>query len=96
MIRPISVSALPNYRIRVAFSDGAGGTVDLSHLAGQGVFKAWKDERFFAGVHLGPGRQIRWSEEIELCPDAVYLWLTGRIPEQLFPQLKREPSHARG
>lgn len=96
MIRPISVSALPNYRIRVAFSDGTGGTVDLSHLAGQGVFKAWKDERFFAGVHLGPGRQIRWSEEIELCPDAVYLWLTGKTPEQLFPQLKREPSHARG
>jgi hypothetical protein len=96
MIRPISVSALANYRIRVAFSDGTDGTVDLSELAGQGVFKAWKDERFFARVHLGPGTQIRWSEEIELCSDAVYLRLTGKTPEQLFPQLKREPSHARG
>ena len=96
MIRPISVSALPNYRIRVAFSDGTNGIVDLSDLAGQGVFKAWMDVGFFEGVHLGPGRQIRWSEEIELCPDAVYLRLTGKTPEQLFPQLKREPSHARG
>jgi hypothetical protein len=83
MIRPISVSALPNYRIRVAFSDGTDGTdgtVDLSDLAGQDVFKAWKDEKFFAGVHLGPGRQIRWSEEIELCPDAIYLRLMGKTP----------------
>ncbi len=96
MIRPISVSALPNYRIRVVLSDGAEGSVDLSDLVGHGVFKAWKDERFFAGVHLGPGRQIRWSEEIELCSDAVYLRLTGKTPEELFPQLKRESSHARG
>jgi hypothetical protein len=40
MIRPISVSALPGYRIKVVFSDGAQGAVDLSDLAGRGVFKA--------------------------------------------------------
>ena len=96
LARPVSVSALPNYRIKVAFSDGTDGTVDLSDLVGQGVFKAWVDKRFFASVHLGPGRQIRWSEEIELCGDAVYLRLTGKTPEQRFPQLKREHSHARG
>ena len=32
MIRPVSVSALPDYRIKVAFSDGARGTVDLFDL----------------------------------------------------------------
>ena len=95
MIRPISVKALPNYRIRVAFSDGAEGVVDLSDLAGQGVFEAWNDKAFFAGVHLGPGRQIQWSEEIELCPDAIYLRLTGKAPEDLFPHLNPEPTHAR-
>ena len=94
MIKPISVKALPDYRIRVAFSDGAEGVVDLSDLAGQGVFKAWNNRAFFAGVHIGPGRQIRWSEEIELCPDAVYLRLTGKTPEDFFPQLDREPTHA--
>ena len=96
MIRPVSVSALPNYRIKVAFSDGAEGAVDLSDLVGHGVFNAWKDERFFEGVHVGPGRQIQWSEEIELCPDAVYMRLTGKTPEELFPQLKQENSRARG
>ncbi|HMD99555.1 MAG TPA: DUF2442 domain-containing protein [Terriglobia bacterium] len=94
MIRPISVSALPDYQIKIAFSDGKEGTVDLSDLVGHGVFEAWKDESFFAAVHLGPGRQIRWSEEIELCPDAIYLRLTGEAPEQLFPQLAHEHSHA--
>ena len=96
MVKPISVSALPNYRIKVTFSDGAEGSVDLSDLVGQGVFEAWKDEKFFGEVHIGPGRQIRWNDEIELCPDAVYLRLTGKSPEDLFPNLRREPSHARG
>jgi len=94
MVKPISVSALPNVRIKVVFSDGAEGSVDLSELAGQGVFKAWEDEKFFAQVHVGPARQIRWNDEIELCPDAIYLKLTGKTPEDLFPNLRREPSHA--
>jgi hypothetical protein len=70
------------------------GCVDLSELAGQGVFKAWEDEKFFRQVHVGPARQIRWNDEIELCPDAIYLKLTGKTPEDLFPNLRREPSHA--
>lgn len=94
MIKPISVRALPNYRIHIAFSDGVAGEVDLSDLAGQGVFEAWKDPGFFEGVHLGTGRQIRWSEEIELCPDAVYMRLTGKTPEELFPRLKHENADA--
>lgn len=94
MIRPISLSVLPNYRLEVAFSDGTQGIVDLSDLVGQGVFEAWKDKGVFARAHIGPGRQIRWSEEIELCPDAIYLRLTGKTPEEIFPQLAREPGHA--
>ena len=94
MVKPISVSALPNLRIKVVFSDGTQGCVDLSELAGQGVFKAWEDEKFFRQVHVGPARQIRWNDEIELCPDAIYLKLTGKTPEDLFPNLRREPSHA--
>jgi Protein of unknown function (DUF2442) len=94
MVKPTSVSALPNYRIKVVFSDGTEGSVDLSDLVGHGVFEAWKDEKFFARVHVEEGRQIRWSDEIELCPDAIYLKLTGKTPEDLFPSLRREPSHA--
>jgi hypothetical protein len=80
MVKPISASALPNLRIKVAFSDGTESSVDLSELGGQGVFKAWEDEKFFAQVHVGPTRQIRWNDDIELCPDAIYLKLTGKNP----------------
>lgn len=95
MIRPTSVKALPNYHIQIRFSDGSEGAVDLSDLVGQGVFEAWKNPVFFKSVHLGTGRQIQWSEEIELDPDAVYMKLTGKTPEELFPRLKPEDSHAR-
>jgi len=94
MVKPISVRALPNFRIEVKFSDGMQGVVDLSDLAGKGVFCAWDDENCFSQVRIGPNRQIRWSDEIELCPDAVYLRLTGRSPEELFPTLRCEPTHA--
>ncbi|HST22906.1 MAG TPA: DUF2442 domain-containing protein [Blastocatellia bacterium] len=94
MIKPVAVKALPNYRVYVKFSDGVEGEVDLSELVGQGVFEAWKDERAFEKVHIGSGRQIQWNDEIELCPDALYLRLTGKTPEELFPELQREITHA--
>ncbi len=94
MIKPISVTALPQYRIHIAFSDGVEGEVDLSDLVGQGIFEAWKDQGFFEGVHIGSGRQIQWSDEIELCPDAVYMRLTSKTPEELFPRLKHGNPHA--
>jgi len=94
MTRPILVKALPDYRIYIKFSDGAEGEVDLSDLAGQGVFEAWKDPRAFEAVRIGPGRQVQWGNEIELCPDALYLRLTGKTPEEVFPELQREITHA--
>ena len=70
--------------------------MDLSDLVGQGVFEAWKDPGFFEKVHLGSGRQIQWRDEIELCPDALYMKLTGKTTEELFPELKPENTRARG
>src|SRR6266404_212239 len=94
MIRPVSVQALPNYRIHIRYSDGAEGEVDLSEFAGKGVFAAWNDPDFFRRVEIGPYRQIRWSDDVELCPDAVYLKLTGKTPEEYFAAAPREAAHA--
>ncbi|MCX7839868.1 MAG: DUF2442 domain-containing protein, partial [Anaerolineae bacterium] len=38
---PIEVKPLENYRIWLKYSDGREGIVDLSHLAGKGVFALW-------------------------------------------------------
>ncbi|HMG75719.1 MAG TPA: DUF2442 domain-containing protein [Pyrinomonadaceae bacterium] len=92
MIKPTRVQALPEYRIYLEFSDGAKGEVDLSDLASNGVFQAWNDDDFFEKVHLGDHHEIKWKDEIELCADSLYLKLTGKSPEELFPKLRREAS----
>lgn len=94
MVRPVLVRPLPNYRIYLEFSDGAEGEVDLSDLAGKGVFEVWNDYSFFEKVHLGFERQIKWDDYIELSADSLYLKLTGKTPEELFPRLRREQPHA--
>lgn len=90
----MSVSPLPNYRVYLEFSDGANGEVDLSDLAGKGVFQVWNDYSFFEKVQIGPERQIKWDDYIELSADSLYLKLTGKTPEELFPKLRREQPHA--
>lgn len=88
MPRPIQVKPLENYRLWVKFSDGVEGVVDLSYLVGQGVFALWQDYRAFQQVHIGPSGELVWSEDIDICPDAVYLKITGQKPEDLFPKLR--------
>lgn len=94
MLKPVEVRALSGYRLWIRYSDGVSGIVDLSYLAGQGVFAAWSDDQFFASVQIGPGRRIAWNDEIDLCADALYLKITGQRPEDLFPALQREAVHA--
>ncbi|MDX6383730.1 MAG: hypothetical protein QOK48_1303 [Blastocatellia bacterium] len=92
-IKPTRVEARPEYHLYLEFSDGTKGEVDLSDLAGKGVFQVWDDYHFFERVHLGNHREIKWTDEIELCADSLYLKLTGKSPEELFPKL-REKTYA--
>ena len=78
MIRPTAVEPRGEYRIRLRYSDGTEGEVDLSRLAGRGVFVAWNEPGCFEKVHVAPHGAIAWDDEIELCPDALYLQLTGK------------------
>jgi hypothetical protein len=87
MFRPVEVNALPGYRLYVRYADGVAGEVDLSNLVGQGVFVAWNDPTVFEQVSIGPSGEIRWSDQIDLCPDAIYLQITGKTPEEVFPSL---------
>ena len=91
MFRPVQVRALPNYKLWVRYSDGVEGEVDLGHLVGKGVFALWDDYSAFEQVYIGSDGQIAWSGMIDICPDAVYMMITGKTPEQLFPNLQTEP-----
>ena len=85
MARLAEVEPRDGYHIWIRYTDGAAGVVDLSHLAGRGVFKAWKKWAFFRSVHLTENGAVAWDEDIELCPDALYLRLTGKSVEEVMP-----------
>lgn len=86
--KPVEVRPLEGYRLWIKYSDGVEGVVDLRYLVGKGVFALWNDYREFQKVHIGPGGEVAWGEEIDLCPDALYLRITGKKPEELFPKLR--------
>ena len=94
MAQPIEVKALPNFRIWLRYDDGVEGIVDLSNLAGRGVFRAWNDLAFFNSVRLAAHGAIEWGSEIDICPDSMYMRLTGKSPEELFPSLRSVPADA--
>lgn len=94
MKRVTHVEPLPDYRLKLRFDDGVEGVVDLSSLVGQGVFTAWQDVEHFRRVRIGELGELVWDGEIDLCPDALYLEVTGMTVEQLFPHWKQERVHA--
>ena len=86
--RPVEVKPLENFRIWLRYDDGTEGEVDLSDVAGRGVFEAWNDRAFFEAVQLGSHGAIEWGTDIDICPDAMYLRLRGKSPEEVFPALR--------
>ena len=82
-VQPIEVIPRGEYRIWIRYSDGVSGEVDLSHLAGRGVFKAWNERAVFESVQIASGGAIAWGDDIDLCPDAIYMQLTGKCVEEL-------------
>ena len=89
MPKPVQVEPRPDCRLWLRYDDGTQGEIDLSDLAGRGVFAAWRDTAFFESVRLGEYGEIEWGDDIDLCPDALYMRLTGKTPAELFPILKR-------
>lgn len=94
MFKPVKVKALGEYKIWLEYADGVKGEVDLSHLAGKGIFSLWNDYTIFENVSIGESGEIAWNDEVDLCPDALYMKITGKAPEELFPNLKIENVYA--
>ena len=96
MLTPKILEARPleNFKIWLRFSDQSVGNVDLSHLAGTDGFASWNNYKNFTGVVIENGRRLVWPDEIDIDADSLYLKLTGKSPEELFPALKEEYIHA--
>ena len=76
----MAVEARPGHRIWLRYSDGVDGEVDLSHLAGRGVFEGWDDRAFFESVRLDGHGGVVWGRELDVCGEALYIRLTGTEP----------------
>ena len=94
MKKVAQVQVLQEYRLELTFDDGVAGTVDLSDLVGKGVFSLWNDPAAFAAVRIGSLGELTWGDQIDLCPDSLYLKVTGQSVDQLFPGIRGEHSHA--
>jgi len=94
MYRITNVQVLEGYNIRLKYADGTEGTVNLSRLVGRGVFSLWNNYDEFKNVSIGSSGELLWGSEVDLCPDSLYLEITGKKPEEVFPNLKRESIHA--
>jgi len=94
MRRIIKVKALSGYRLELEFDDGVSGTVDVSEAVGKGVFALWRDPLAFERVRIGSSGELDWDDQVDLCPDALYLKVTGKKPEDMFPSLRDQPTHA--
>ncbi len=84
------VKVLPGYRLSLTFDDGVSGTVDLSDLVGKGVFALWRNYQVFEQVQIGSSGELVWEGQVDLCPDSLYLKITGKQPEEIFPSLRCE------
>ncbi len=94
MHKVLSVKVLEGYRLDLTFDDGTSGLADLHGLVGSGVFALWNDYRAFQAVKIGDGGELVWSDAVDLCPDAMYIQVTGKSPSDVFPSLKREAVNA--
>jgi Protein of unknown function (DUF2442) len=68
------VEVLDHYRLRLTFSDGLTGDVDLSHLREWGgVFEPLRDPETFAEVRVDPEiGTITWPGGADLAPEVLH------------------------
>ena len=87
--RPIAVEPRDGFRIWLKYDDGAEGEVDLSHIPRRGVFAAWNDRVFFERVYIHEFPAVAWADDMDLCPNALYMRMTGKTLDDLMPSLAK-------
>ena len=85
MPKPTEIKPRDGYKIWLRYEDGVEGEVDLSDVAGKGVFAAWDDRAFFESARLDEYGDIAWNDEIGLCQDALYMEITGKTVDEVLP-----------
>ncbi|MCH7666199.1 MAG: DUF2442 domain-containing protein [Acidobacteria bacterium] len=74
----LRVEALDRYRLRIEFSDGVAGEIDLSERLFGPVFEPLRDRELFERVSVDEFGAVCWPNGADLAPDALYSRL--RVP----------------
>ena len=94
MQKIVKFKVLNDYKVKLEYENGVKGTVDLSYLVGKGVFALWNDYKLFQNVKIGSSGELSWNDQVDLCPDSLFLKITNQSPEDIFPMLKRKIEYA--
>lgn len=57
-------------------------------------FSARLKEGVFESVKITVSGALEWLGDLDLCPDSIYMRLTGKTPEEVFPILKNHLAYA--
>ena len=78
-----ALNVLDNYRVSLRFNDGVAGEVDFSSKPRTGVFAFWNSYENFRAARIGELGELVWNDQIDFCPDSLWLQVTGASPEAL-------------
>ena len=74
----ISIAVLEKYKVRLTFNDETEGVVDLSDLAGKGVFKAWDINENFSKAFIDKeSGAVSWPGNLDIDSLNCYLQIKG-------------------
>ena len=79
LVHVTDVQVAGEHRLRLAFSDGAVGEVDLSAFRWRGVFEPLADPGYFRLVELDEELgTVVWPNGADLAPETLHTWVVGR------------------
>ena len=85
-MKAVEVFALPECKLQVRFDDEIAGIIDLKSFLQKGIFTALQNEALFAEVKFNQAA-IFWNEDLEIDLLNVYMQLSGKHFDELFPKV---------
>jgi Protein of unknown function (DUF2442) len=76
LVHVTAVKVVGDYRLRLAFEDGAEGEIDLSSWRWRGVFEPLEDPEYFGQVSLDEELgTIVWPNGADIAPETLHAWV---------------------
>jgi hypothetical protein len=85
MKKLVALKVLDHYRIWLRFNDGVEGVADFARKPHTGVYASWQDYGYFSRARIGQAGELLWDDQLEFCPDALWLEVSGKPLEQTAP-----------